>query len=220
MRPLESDADDRRARLLGHEHIDVVLDVGANVGQYAMRLRHNGFEGRIVSFEPYAQAFAELARTASHDPFWEVRRLALSDQDGQAELNVSGNSFSSSLLALTDRHLQSAPRSAYIAAEVVQTARLDTLWPELVGSARAWLKLDVQGFEMHVLRGAGEMLRDARAIQVELSVEALYDGAPVWTTVIDWLLERGFQLAALEPGFDDPATGMMLQFDGTFLRRG
>lgn len=218
IRPLEGDADDRRAKLMASEGIDLVVDVGANVGQYGMRLRANRYTGRIVSFEPYGQAFAQLRRTASRDPAWDVHRVALSDAEGELELNVSGNSFSSSLLPLTDRHLESAPGSAFVASEVVPTARLDAMWSEVVGAARAWLKLDVQGFELHVLRGAGDRLGEARAVQVELSLEPLYEGAPDWRAVVDWLTGRGFALVGVEPGFDDPTSGRMLQFDAVFVK--
>jgi FkbM family methyltransferase len=217
LKPIEGDADDRRSRLLASERIDLVLDIGANVGQYGMRLRNNGYRGRIASFEPYAQAYAQLERTASSDPLWQVHRLALSDVEGEAELNVSGNSFSSSLLELTEQHVESAPASAYVDMETVPTARLESLWPELVGTARPWLKLDVQGFEMHVLRGAGERILDACAVQIELSLVPLYDGATPWKPMVEWLEARGFALAVVEPGFADPESGRMLQFDGIFL---
>lgn len=218
IRPTTTDADQRRSRLLAAEGIDLVLDVGANVGQYGMRLRANGYRGRIVSFEPYETAYAQLQRTADRDALWDAHRLALSDEEGVAELNISSNSFSSSLLALTDRHVESAPGSSYVATESVRARRLDAIWPEVVGTARPWLKLDVQGFEMHVLRGAGERLGEARALQIELSLEPLYTGAVGWRDTVDWLEERGFALVAVEPGFDDPATGRMLQFDGFFVR--
>lgn len=183
-----------------------------------MRLRANGYAGRLVSFEPYAEAFAQLRRTASHDPAWEAHRLALSDADGQAELNISTNSFSSSLLDLSERHLESAPDAAFVARDWVETRRLDGLWDEVVGSRRAWLKLDVQGFELPVLLGAGSRLDDARAVELELSLVPLYDGAADWRTMLEWLEERGFALAAVEPGFDDPQTGRLLQCDGIFVR--
>jgi FkbM family methyltransferase len=218
LRPATGDADDRRARLLASERIDLVFDVGANVGQYGMRLRGNGYRGRIVSFEPYAQAFAQLERTASRDSLWEAHRLALGEEDGEAELNVAGNSFSSSLLPMADRHLKSAPGSAYVAKERVPTARLESLWGRIADGARVWLKVDVQGFEIHVLRGAGEHLGSARAVETELSLIPLYEGAVPWTAMVDWLSGRGFSLAGAEPGFEDPRTGQMLQFDGIFLR--
>lgn len=218
LRPTTGDAEERRARLLAAERIDLVLDVGANVGQFAMRLRNAGYRGRIISFEPYAAAYRQLERSASRDPQWNACRLALSDSEGEAELNVAANSFSSSLLSMTARHLESAPDSAYVDSERVRTARLDSLWDGLVAGSRAWIKLDVQGYEMQVLRGAGERIREARVVETELSLAPLYEGAAPWRALVDWLEERGFSLGGVEPGFDDARSGRMLQFDGLFVR--
>ena len=218
IRPSTGGAAERRVRLLESEGIEVILDVGANVGQYAMRMRANGFRGRIVSFEPYAQAHRQLDRSAARDPLWEAHRLAVSDTEGEAELNIAGNSFSSSLLPMSERHLESAPGSAYVTSERVSTARLDAIWERVVGSARPWVKLDVQGYEMHVLRGMGERLDEARVVETELSLTPLYEGAIPWRAVVDWLEDRGFTLAGVEPGFEDLSSGRMLQFDGIFLR--
>lgn len=97
-------------RLMASEGVDVVLDVGANTGQFAGRIREAGYSGAIVSFEPLGDACLGLRRRAAADPAWEVRRLALGDHDAQAtEINVSRNSVSSSLLSMGARHLESAP---------------------------------------------------------------------------------------------------------------
>src|SRR5215218_999894 len=62
--------------------VDVVLDVGANTGQYGALLRELGFAGRILSLEPVAEAFAELAGRAAADGAWEAVCVAASDVDG------------------------------------------------------------------------------------------------------------------------------------------
>ncbi len=215
--PAPAQEDVLRARLLASERVDLLLDVGANEGQYAVRMRRAGFQGRIISFEPLSGAFAALERRAGGDARWEARRLALSDADGTAEIHVAGNSTSSSLLDMGERHLASAPESAYVGTEQVDTARLDSLWGEL-GGDRVFLKLDVQGFEMHVLRGAERSLGELRGVQAELALAHLYEGDSPWREVVDHLGGRGFELAGVEPGFGDPASGRMLQFDGVFLR--
>lgn len=70
-------------RILDHHGIDVVLDVGANVGQYAARLRQGGWSGRIVSFEPLPDAHATLEAAAAPDALWEVApRMALGASTG------------------------------------------------------------------------------------------------------------------------------------------
>lgn len=217
--PVPATEDMQRAKLLAGERVDVLLDVGANEGQYAVRMRRAGFAGRIASFEPLSDAFAALERRAAADPRWEARRLALSDSDGTAAIHVAGNSTSSSLLDMGEQHLRSAPDSAYVGSEQVPTARLDSLWDELVRDGeRAFLKLDVQGFEMHVLRGATRALQELRGVQAELALAHLYEGDSPWREVVDHLAALGFELAGVEPGFGDPDTGRMLQFDGVFLR--
>jgi FkbM family methyltransferase len=217
--PVLSDEDVRRVKLLRSEGIDAVLDVGANAGQYAQRLRAAGYTGRIVSFEPLAEAFAALQRAAAADPRWDARRLALGDADGEGAIHVAANSWSSSLLDMGERHLASAPESAYISTEQVATARLDTIWDDVVGAEeRPFLKLDVQGFELHVLRGASARLDRLVGVQAELALVHLYEGDSLWRDVVAYLDSHGFELAGLEPGFEDPQTGRMLQVDGIFLR--
>jgi FkbM family methyltransferase len=218
--PVLYDEDIRRVKLLRSQGIGTVLDVGANAGQYAQRLRAAGYPGRIVSFEPLSEAFAALERAAAEDARWDVRRLALSDTDGEAEIHVAGNSWSSSLLDMGERHLASAPESAYVGSERIATARLDTIWDDVLGGdERPFLKLDVQGFEMHVLRGAGTRLDRVAGVQAELALVHLYEGDALWREVVDHLETQGFELAGLEPGFEDPDSGRMLQADGIFVRR-
>lgn len=217
--PAPGQQDQQRARLLNAEGIDLLLDVGANEGQFAVRMKRAGFKGRIVSFEPLSAAFAVLERRATMDPRWEVRRLALSDGDGTADIHVAGNSTSSSLLEMGERHLRSAPESAYVGTETVETARLDSLWEDVVRAGEsAFLKLDVQGFEMQVLSGAEQALAELRGVQAELALAHLYEGDSPWRAVVDRLGELGFELVGVEPGFADSETGRMLQFDGVFMR--
>jgi FkbM family methyltransferase len=209
----------RRARLLRRLDTTVVLDVGASVGMYARGLRRLGFDSRIVSFEPLAEAFAQLEGAAKEDPRWDCRRTALGSSDGTAEINVAGNSTSSSLLEMEERQVQSAPKARYVRTEQVPVARLDSIWPQLVsGGDRVFLKLDVQGFELEVLKGAEACLPSVDCIQAELSFVPLYADAPSFVELIEYLGERGFRLAGLEQGHDDVRTGEMLQADGMFLR--
>jgi FkbM family methyltransferase len=214
-------ADRRRQRLMRSRGITVVLDVGANVGRFAESLRTSGYAGRIISFEPLSEPFRELAERSASDPLWEARQLALGDSDGSAEINVAGNVASSSILPMGTRHLESAPESAYVGTEPIDTARLDSLWDALVGpDDRVWLKLDVQGYELHALRGAGVALDRVAVVQTEMSLEHLYEGDATWRELLDWLEVRGFRLAGLEPGFEDAESGELLQADGIFVRSG
>ena len=210
-------ADLRRRRILRGRQIDVVVDVGANDGSYALALRQAGFAGRIVSFEPGSSAFAGLDERAAADRNWDAHRLAIGAMRGSATLNVTGNSSSSSLLALRGLQGEAEPASAVVATELVEVAVLDEL--DLVRPGeRAFLKLDVQGYELEALRGATAMLASVQAVETELSLVPLYDGAPLLAEVVSHLQDRGFRLYGLDPVFCDPRDGAVLQLDGMFVR--
>jgi FkbM family methyltransferase len=207
----------RRSGLLRSAGIASVIDVGANVGQYASELRANGFAGQIVSFEPLAAAYEALEQAARDDPQWQTHRLALGDRAGTATLNVAANAASSSLRAMLPAHEEAGPSATMVSTEEVEVARLDEVGgiPDLPGPVL--LKLDVQGFEDAVLRGAPETLRGAGLLEVETSVRSLYDHQPLLTDILIELRSSGFDLIALEPGFYDPRDGATLQFDAFFV---
>jgi FkbM family methyltransferase len=212
-------ASGKPGELMAIQQVDMVLDVGAAVGRYGQWIREAGYEGRICSFEPLSAAFKQLQRATAGDPLWECRNLALGPEPGTAEINVAGNSDSSSLLPMEERHEQAAPNSVYIGTETIQVSTLDAVWPEVVGDAeKPFLKLDVQGYELETLRGASQTMPRLFGIQAELSLVPLYEGGPLWLEVIQFMTDHGFRLAGLEPGYTDPKTGEMLQADGIFTR--
>jgi FkbM family methyltransferase len=206
----------RRARAFERRSIDLVLDVGANDGSYAADLRAAGYGGAIVSFEPQSRAFDRLARYAAADPGWQCRRIALGSQQAtEVVLNLAGNSSSSSLLPMSERHVESAPESQYVGTETVELTTLDAIAPELLGTAeRICLKVDVQGLELDVLRGAEETLQRVDLLDVELSLVPLYEGAPEALEVLSYVADRGFRLLDVEPVFLDPVSGEVLQVNG------
>jgi FkbM family methyltransferase len=204
-----------RERLL--DGIDVVLDVGANAGQYGEGLRALGFRGRLVSLEPVAEAFAELERRAADDDAWDAVRVAASDFDGELALNITDDSRSSSVLARNER-FSDKPGWAPKESRQVAARRLDGLLEELLRPReRAYLKLDVQGYERQVLDGAGAALARFEAIELELSVTPLYEGQPTLTDMLPLLAERGFRPVCLEPILLDDE-GLLMELDGLFAR--
>lgn len=201
--------------------VDVVLDVGANSGQYASRLREADFAGRIVSFEPVSGPFLRLQRKASKVPLWDCRRCALGDFDGRVLMNVSGNAGeSSSILPMLQRHRDVFPRANYIGTEDVTVARLDSVATEVLRPhERAFLKIDVQGFEKQVIDGGISTIHDRCAgIEMELSFAPLYEGGMLIQEALDLMDSLGFLLTGLVPGFMDMHTRQLLQADGVFFR--
>lgn len=212
----------RRRRLLALSGTTLVLDVGASTGQFARHLREElGWRGRIVSFEPLPDAFAELARAAAADPAWEAVNAALGDEEGAAELHVAGNSWSSSLRPMLPAHEEAAPESRYVGAETVALRRLDSVFgAHARPDDRVWLKMDTQGYERNVLEGARESLPRIAVVQMEVEFVPLYAGETLFPEMHAWMEARGYRLWHLEPGWIDPATEALFGVEAFYLRAG
>ncbi len=217
--PAQSDTA-RLFRLFETHKIDTILDVGANDGGYVKMLRRGGYTGAVLSFEPLADAHARLMQAAEGDATWHVApRMAIGSSIGEIEINIAGNSTSSSILPMQSLHESAAPQSRYVGSEMVPLNRLDSLvHPYIEQSKNLLLKIDTQGYEMPVLIGAEALLPRINGIQLELSLVPLYGGQVLYMEMINWLARNGFELWSLMPGFVDQASGRMLQMDGVFFR--
>lgn len=215
-----SSPDAQLAQVLKTFGIDLVLDIGANTGQYGQLLREVGYRGRIVSFEPLADAHAALLATSAGDRAWSAApRTAIGDQDGTTEINIAGNSASSSVLDMLESHRAAAPHSAYVGKDIVPIARIDSAAAPLVaGAANIYVKIDTQGYESQVLAGGPATIAAAAAVQLELSLTPLYAGQPDFDVMLTAMAAQGMVLWAMWPGFADPATGRILQAEAIFAR--
>ncbi len=200
--------------------IDTVLDVGANVGDYASELFQAGFKGRVLSFEPLEAAHAVLQRRAAGVERWDAApRMAVGDRNDQVKIHVANNQTSSSLREMLPEHLCAAPESRYVGSEAVPLRRLDGIsHPYLATAHSIMLKSDTQGFERQVLEGAEGLMSKMRGVQLEMSLVSLYDGQSLFRELYDHLDAQGFDLHYALPGFTDPRTGRMLQMDCWFFR--
>ena len=203
-------------RLLAHHGINVVLDVGANQGQYATELRRQDYRGRIVSFEPQPDVFALLQQRARGDEQWQTVNIGLGDQDTELEMNIFAVSDYGSLL----QPLAGATTPPIVARRRVPVRRLDASWKDYCRPGeKVFLKLDVQGYEKKVLEGAAGCLDQIVGIQMEMSMSSpLYVGQPGWEEMVQFMRSKGFILWKVEKGTWDPQTGRETELDGIFFR--
>jgi FkbM family methyltransferase len=211
----------RIKKLLDYHHIDLVLDVGANTGQYYKSLRDLGYSGRVVSFEPLSDAYSQLTKISMKHQSWEIApQMAIGNQEGEISINIAGNSQSSSLLAMLDNHVSAFPESAYVGTETVKITRLDCIAPKYIhdNSKTTLLKLDVQGYEQQVLEGAKGILPQIKGIQLEMSLIPLYQGELLFREMLDYMKDLGYFLDWIKPVCLNPNTGQMMQVDGLFFK--
>jgi FkbM family methyltransferase len=181
--------------------IDCVFDVGANRGQYGNDLRDIGYKGWIVSFEPVRSTFEDLSRVAARRPPWKVFQYALGAENGQAEINVVESDILASFLAPlgpTKTH----PTNRVTGRETVQVRRLDSILDDCmkgITSRHLYLKLDTQGFDLEVLRGAGGILASFLGAQTEISFVPIYHGMPRYNESLRHFEARGFNVVDFMP---------------------
>lgn len=216
---VHNDAPVRRQRMIQRAGITLVLDVGANSGQWGQQVRRHGYHGRMISFEPQARAFAELQRNANADSRWECCNFALGNDEGVRTINVAANSVSSSLRPMNRRHEEAAPSSAYIGTESIDVRRLDDVAQTMVQSDDCvLLKIDTQGYELQVLHGGSKTLGRVQVIEVELCLRPLYEGQALFPEVYACLSEHGFTLVGVDEPLYELDSGHLLMFDGIFVR--
>jgi FkbM family methyltransferase len=210
---------DRRIKLINHYNIDVILDIGANIGQYGSEMRNLGFKGKIISFEPMNKAFEKLQKNAAKDANWVVFNYSIGERDGQTTINVAKNSVSSSLLENLPQLIDSAPEAAFVEKETIEIRKLDNIFEDLdlIGK-NIYLKIDTQGYEEMVLQGAEKSLDFVTGIQIEMAFIPSYEGAITFDEMKTKLNDLGFHLMALENGFYDKKTGKQLEIDGLFYK--
>lgn len=204
-----------------YHRITHVIDIGANVGQYAQRLRRGGFDGHIVSIEPNPAVHPALADAAADDPNWTLwPPVALGDAKGTLTLNRPAASDMASALPLTDVMAGYLDDANPVDQVDVPVKRLDALFDQLVpADARVAVKSDTQGYEAAVLSGADRVLSRITVLQIELSLIPVYSGAVEWRAMIDRLSGLGFEPILFIPGYFHKRTGRLIEMDGVFARR-
>jgi FkbM family methyltransferase len=209
-----------------HEHllrsldrlgIGLVLDVGANVGQFTLATREYLPQAAVIAFEPLPGAAARFRAVHGADPSVELIEAAVAPEAGLAPMNVSKAADSSSLLPIGAAQVSQFPGTGLSHVQTVRRIRLEDAVPLERFCVPTLLKIDVQGFELGVLQGSERCLGSIALIYVECSFVEFYEGQALADEVIDWLRPRGFRLhgfGTLTPG----SAGVAVQCDLLFVR--
>ena len=197
--------------------IDTILDIGANVGQFAAEARRAFPDAYIYSFEPLSDCYRQLSRAHAHDPLFTSANIALSDVEGEVEFHRSRSSPSSSLLPMASLHKTAFPTTAAETIVKVRCRRLDGVALELRIGTHLLVKMDVQGAEDRVIRGGRETIRRADVIITETSFFELYSGQPLFREIFDTIVEEGFRYVGTSGILTSPADGLNLSEDSLFL---
>jgi FkbM family methyltransferase len=199
MRVFPSLALSRQVKTLLRDcNVNLVLDVGAYHGDYCKMLRDRiGYKGAIASFEPSAASFRILEATMKGDRAWCGFPVGLSDSDRPAMLNnYPTREMFNSILPLRKRHAHKYNINlSNCFSEKIRLRTIERLWSEItdgISSPRVFVKMDTQGHDVSVIRGAIDYLRYFVGIQSELPVVDIYEGMVPMHKALAFYRKLGF----------------------------
>jgi FkbM family methyltransferase len=196
-----------------------ILDIGANTGQFAVMMNTIFPEATIHSFEPLHDCFLELKNKQSHISSLQCYNIALGEINGKTSIHRNEFTASSSILSTKEDLVSIFPETAKSDIETIEIATLDSMLEGRSLPKRILAKLDVQGYEMNVLRGAINTLPKVSVIIVETSFFELYDSQPLFREVYEFLDGNGFDYCGSFDQIPSRANGAILQQDAMFINR-
>ncbi len=200
-------------------NIKTVIDVGANIGQFASEIRAVLPNTFIYSFEPMKECFSSLVNTNKEDKNFKAFNFALGDSN--CEMNIKKNSYapSSSILDNSDLANKTFPYTKDFSEEKIVIKTLDSISSNLKIQNDVLLKIDVQGFEKQVLIGADKFLDNVKFIIIENSFFELYKGQALFDEIYNILNKKGFSYFGGLQTKKHPESGRILFEDSLFIRR-
>lgn len=175
--------------------IKSIIDIGANEGQFAKTIRAIFPTASIYSFEPLPDVYEKLSMLCLQDPKLQVFNLALSNDSEIKQMFKSSFSPSSSILPMLDLHKKEWPDSSSNTIVEVNSITLDD-WIEAfneIFNDNFLIKLDVQGYELPVIQGGINTLKQAKIVLIEVSFYEFYENQPLFDDVYDCLRKLGFE---------------------------
>ena len=208
-----------RQNLFQSLDFQVVIDIGANSGQWAAEIIKNGYRGPIISIEPTRNAFSELEKIASSHESWNIVNCAVDTQDGFREIQIASNSgLSSSFFPLMEDHKLADPEVILVDTEVVKTSTLESLIG-IYGHETYYIKIDTQGAELLILESLKEIsFRKVFAFEIEVSLVGTYETGALVEEIIEFMRMKNFRPYRIENGLARPNFGQQVQVDIIFLR--
>lgn len=198
--------------------LGTVIDVGANAGQFAKSVRAAMPAVQIISFEPIPAEYKKLNQAFAGDGNFTSYQCALGDETGTVAFQENEFSPASSIIETTGLQKEYYPVTGTTKLIEVEIARLDDKLKSSRLRKQVFLKIDVQGYEDRVIRGATELLRDVSVVYVECSFRQFYKDQPLFQDIYDLLRQQGFEFRGIGDQLKAGKNAEPVQIDALFVK--
>ncbi len=204
-------------KLLRSLNINTVIDIGANKGQFTLVAMEVFSDVKVIAFEPLRGPSATFRRIFKDEKNVALYQCAIGPESAHATMNISASDDSSSLLEITDKQTAMFPNTEKVGTEDIRIAPLSEIVSTADLRAPLLLKIDVQGYELEVLKGCVELLKVVEFVLIECSFIELYGGQPLADDVIRQLQAYDINLAGIY-NLTYSREGLCVQGDFFFCR--
>lgn len=213
--------DLRTVKILNSFDFNLVLDIGANSGQFAESLIDYGFTGEIISFEPTSFAYSQLLKRAEKYNNWNIAdKCAIGSKKGELAINISKNTVFNSIKTIKSDYADYNNDAQIVGVETVTVETLDDLNGKLFNvSNKTFLKIDTQGFEKEVLAGATNVLAKVGGVKLEVPLQAIYNDVSLQLKeIINFFDDKGFLCVSINEVAVNNENGLVNEVDAIFLK--
>lgn len=199
--------------------LNTIVDVGANKGQFALAISSDYPLASVYSFEPLPDEYLALKINCKENTNCKAFNIALGSSSGKIDFFKTGYSLASSALKPSAFHTDNTDYSTEISSIQVSVKRLDELNEIIDYVSPVLLKLDVQGFEKEVIKGANNILDKIDFILIEVSFVQMYENEPLFSEMHNFLNALGFSVVAPLSAFQNSSL-QVLQLDFLYKKTG
>jgi len=194
-----------------------IIDVGANEGQFVDKIAGVFPDACIHCFEPIKSVYEQLTARFYGNKNLITYNFGLGETSEERMIHLNEYSPSSSLLDMLDLHKTNFDFAVKSEPACISLKRLDDVFTSPPTSP-VLLKIDVQGYEMNVLKGGDRVARAADVVIIETTFTPLYKDQPLFAEIYDYFVARGFRYAGNIEQLISPKNYQILQADAVFIK--
>lgn len=208
----------QRLRDVGKKPFATIVDIGANTGQFAAHARVAFPLASIISFEPIESCFIELKNKFADDKNFKAYNCAIGRSNRKTTFHNNDYAPSSSMLEIAEEHVTHFPKTAHTTATVIEEKMFEEVIDISSLSKPCLIKIDVQGYELEVIKNNAKMLNAADTVIIETSFKQLYHGQPLFDEVYQAMTKLGFVYGGSYDQLFAPGTYQIIQSDSIFYK--